>query len=230
MKDYSRLQGQAKIDAMLSDYKRMAKSADQKLRRLEKLSQQQGYQQVLRYAYAEAMNALQSFGGAKRFDTKPPMTEKGNIDLRQLKRKMNAIEQFMEKPTSNKRGIEATYNKRSQTIKERYGVELTPDETKSFYESALWTKLNSRFGSKTAMKIIAKVQENIDDLKALMDKSKSSHQSIPNLVEKIKKNPKYYSKDLQEIATDTLYNKNLDPEIYEFMSKNRKDFSTLFWD
>lgn len=212
----------------LTDWQKTMKSADQKLRRIEKLAENEGYKQILNYAYAEAMNALKSYGGGKRFDTAIPLTADGHIDIRKAKRKMNVAQQFMDKPTSTKRGIEKVYNTRTETIKKKYGVALSPSQTKAFYDSALWKKLDTKFGSKTALKVIGKIQGNREDVLKLIKKSNETHQSIPNLVEKIQKNPQYYSKDLGGLVNGTLYNDILDDDIYDFMSKNKKQLLNMF--
>ena len=59
----------------LDYYTRLAKQADQRLVRLEKLSNEPGFENVKKYAYAAAMRDIESYGGAgkkMRFNTKPP--------------------------------------------------------------------------------------------------------------------------------------------------------------
>ena len=53
-------------------YKRLAKTADQRLVRLEQLSTQKGYENVTAYAYARAQYDIGRYTSGHRFNTKPP--------------------------------------------------------------------------------------------------------------------------------------------------------------
>lgn len=99
-------------------YKRIAKVADQRLVRLEALSQVEGYQGAAQWAYQRAMYDIEKWGYSKkrRFNTKPP------ADVNQLKAKINDIQAFLESPTSTKAGINAVYKKRAETFNANYGT------------------------------------------------------------------------------------------------------------
>ena len=95
-------------------YHRIAKVADQRLNRLEKLSQEKGFEGVTEYAYRNAQKALDVWGG-NRFNTKMP--ESANL----RNEKIADMIHFIESKTSTKGGIVNTYEKRAKTLSEKYG-------------------------------------------------------------------------------------------------------------
>ena len=220
MKDYN-----GDIDAMLADYKRMAKSADQKLRRLEKLAEQPNFKNATRWAYAEAMQDLKRWQTDNqrklRFDTPAPMKKDGSVNVTALKQKMRDIESFMEKPTSTKRGIEKSYIDRANTINKIYGTTYVWTDMTTLYNSKAWEKLATSFGSDTAMKAIGSISKKKDEILTLINNAKRKHVSIPTLIKKINK------QDNPQIDTK-LVNKNIDAQIWSIISKDKKVFESLF--
>lgn len=136
-------------------YKRLAKAADKRMDRLEQYSKEEGFSTAKQWAYAKAMSDIKKWGTEKsrRFFTKPPQ------DHEKFLAKINDIRTFLESPTSTKEGIKNVYIKRVNTINERYGTQFTWDQFAKFVlsgQAALW---DSKFGSKTALKAIARIQK-----------------------------------------------------------------------
>lgn len=98
-------------------YKRLAKVADQRLIRLQELSEQENFKGVERFAYAKAQKALDVWGGT-RFNIKMP--ESPNL----RNEKIADMIHFLESPTSTKSGIVDIYQRRANTIKEKYGIDM----------------------------------------------------------------------------------------------------------
>lgn len=136
-------------------YRRLAKVADQRLVRLEKLSKQKDFRGVKKMAYGRAMADLEIFGG-KRFNTAPPQ------DRRLFKEKIMAMRYFIESPTSTKRGIIETYSERAKALNKKYGTDFTWQDLASFFGSGKADKMmNGRgesYGSKTVIKAIGRIQ------------------------------------------------------------------------
>lgn len=111
-------------------YKRLAKVADQRLLSLEAYQHDVGFEGVLTYAYARALEDIKTYSGegAKRFNTKAPENKKT------LERKVNDILRFLNSPTSTKRGVEAVYKKRAAKINENYGTNFSWQELGRFFE------------------------------------------------------------------------------------------------
>lgn len=141
-------------------YKRLAKAADRRLRRLEELSKQPEFKKVKKYAYAVAMRDIQSFTpGKKTFDIKAPEDE------RLFKEKIAAMQHFLELPTSTKAGIVEVYQKRTDTINKTYGTNFTWQELADYFNKGYSDKVAKQVGgSKTALYAIGKIQRTEEDL------------------------------------------------------------------
>lgn len=152
-------------DDLLKQYKKKAKLADQYMRRLEKLSaSDKAYKGVKNYAYARARHDIETWSGkgARRFDTKAP--EK----LQSLRAKLRDIERFLQSPTSTKRGIDQIYNKRAQTMKERYGVSGNWEDMVKYYNRGLNEKMDKAYGSRTALRAVGRIQQNSKAIRKAM--------------------------------------------------------------
>jgi len=128
-------------------YRRLAKASDQRLKRLEQLSEQPDFKRVKKYAYSVAMNDIQSFNkGATRFNIKPPEDE------RLFKEKLAAMRHFLELPTSTKAGIIETYQKRVETFNKTYGTDFTWQDLADYFNKGYADKVAKQVGgSKTAL-------------------------------------------------------------------------------
>ena len=105
---------QKKGESEMHYYRRLAKTADERLVRLESYKHDKGFAGVEKMAYGRAMEDLKMFGGGTRFNTKPPE------DRRQFREKIMAMRYFLQSPTSTKQGIIETYKKRADSINKTY--------------------------------------------------------------------------------------------------------------
>ena len=143
-------------------YRRLAKVADQRLVRLEKLAQQEGFAGVTNYAYQRAMRDIEQWQGAvlvkkPRFNTKPP------ANVNQLKAKINDIRTFLGAETSTKSGIMRIYVKRANSINEKYGTNLTWEDLYDFYGKNKDADLNNKYASKTIIQAIGVIQKKLGE-------------------------------------------------------------------
>lgn len=163
----------ATYNELVTEYRKLAKRADQRLVRLEKASTQEHYKGVLSYSYARAQRDIAAWDGDKkkekgRFNTKPPK------NVKQLQAKINDIKQFLESPTSTKKGITDVYKKRAKTTNARYGTDFTWQDLANYYESEKSSKLDSQYGSKTLIKalgVVKKVGNEPEDIKQAVEKN-----------------------------------------------------------
>lgn len=171
-------------------YRRLAKSADQRLVRLEKYSNDKYFKTATDWAYSSAMRDIHTWNGqaASRFNTAPPS------DPEKLVAKINDIKKFLSSPTSTKSGIKNTYIKKANTINERYGTDFTWDQLASYYDKKINEKWDAKFGSKTALIAIGRINEkakklgkDIEDVTAADFKGDKSLIGI-KLVENLGKN------------------------------------------
>lgn len=153
-------------------YHRLAKVADRRLRELEALAGQEGYDNVLKWSYANAMYDLKAqFGeNINRFDKVLPKNKTGDINQEKYMARINAVKRFLNSASSTKRNIDIIYKSRANTLNERYGTSFTWESIGKYFDSGLHKKLDRLFGSKTAMKVYANLQkQNVDIKKAVKD-------------------------------------------------------------
>ena len=156
-------------------YKRLAKAADQLLVRLENYSDQPYYKTAMKWAYRRAEKDIQKWDKKAgrdysdfRFNRDMPVNEE------ELRSKISDIRQFIEAPTSTKQGITSVYKKRADTINQKYGTNWSWEDVAKFYESEEAKYWNEKYGSKTALRVIATIQKNKkvlqDDMKKVKEK------------------------------------------------------------
>ena len=210
--------------ALVKEYRKLAKRADQRLVRLERYAQQPKYSNVTQFAYKKAMRDIRSWSGenATRFNTKPPS------HISKLQAKINDIKAFLGsasstiKPTPdnvvrNDRGeivgggIDLTYQKRADTLNARYGTDVTWENVGSLFESTLYRKISKKYDSKTAVRVIGQLQKNDADIKTAIEKHKpisininfinDSGEKKPDkiLEEQVNKTLRYYKKDISSL-------------------------------
>ena len=144
-------------------YRRLAKTADQRLVRLEKLSGEPGYENAWKWAYKNAQRDIAKWGGDKRFNTTPPE------DPRQLKAKINDIKAFLGAKTSTKSGITEVYKKRANTWNKKYGTDISWEDLAEYYSKELNKKIERDMASDVANKAIAVIRSNLKEGKTLDD-------------------------------------------------------------
>ena len=139
------------------EFERLAKRADMRLLRLE----QKGLQGTA--AYKSAMRMISSYkAGGTRFR----VSLKG-LTKAQVASRLNKVRTFLSEKTSTTTGRKQLADQTCETIKDKYGLDLTPDQLEAVFEGALWQKLNTRFDSKTAAKIIGVIQKHKGNMKAV---------------------------------------------------------------
>lgn len=140
-------------------YRRIAKVADQRLVRLERLADQSGYGNADQWAYKKAMRDIVTWSGdsASRFNTKPPE------NIKQLQAKINDIKSFLGAPSSTKSGITKVYQTRANTINEKYSTNFSIGDIENLFSSSFWKKVDAKkIDSDTVMKAIGYITERIE--------------------------------------------------------------------
>lgn len=167
-------------DDLLKEYRRLAKKADQRLVRLEAYQHDKGFKTATKWAYSTAMKDIKRYSGpnARRFNTKPPE----NINT--LKAKIQDIRSFIDSPSSTKKGIVSVYKKKADTINKKYGTKFTWEDLANYYLSGTAEKLDSKYGSKTALESIGEIQKlrkkEVDLIQDSADKYKVVDDNIVN--------------------------------------------------
>lgn len=190
-------------DDLVKEYRKLAKRADQRLVRLEKLSTQKDFKQVKQWAYKNAVTDALEWGAnpeKPRFNIKPPSSTIS------LKAKIQDIKNFLEKPTSTKAGIISVYDKKARTLNEKYaeyGLNLTWSDVGTFFESALYKKLAKKYSSGTVIKAIATLKQNEAEVLKDFQQHKSSHVKTEDndmiIDDAIKRMTSYYKSDVRKL-------------------------------
>ena len=146
-------------ESLQTYYRRIAKVADQRLLRLERLADEDGYKNADQWAYKRAMRDIASWSGedATRFNTKPPE------NIRQLQAKINDIKSFLGAPSSTKSGISKVYQTRANSLNKNYGTRFTTADLEDLFSSSLWKKVDAKkYDSDTVMKAIGYIGHTIE--------------------------------------------------------------------
>ena len=136
-------------------YKRLAKSVDRRLTRLQDASKKQFYEHATDYAYEWAMNELHRINGsaARHFETKPPKHAQKREAM------INIMKKFLTMESSTPGGITAMYKKRANTVNKKYGTNFSWQELNQFFEEEKNVAWLNKYGSKTVMKSIGQIQK-----------------------------------------------------------------------
>ena len=167
-------------------YTRLAKQADQRLVRLEKLSTEPGYENITKWAYAQAQHDIKALFGEDRtrFNVRPRKLKSGQFSEKQMQAAISSMKQFLLSPTSTKSGINKVYGERAKTINERYGTDFDWKELAQFFENTMDTLLDLQYGSKTKMRAIGTIQrhqwKSVDDINDYVEYAKSHNMKVPD--------------------------------------------------
>ena len=154
-------------------YKRLAKYADERMRKIEKSA----IPHAKDYAYRVATKDISRYrtgskrtGGKYRWD----VSTKG-MSYQTLVGKINAIKKFMNSETSTERGIKAGYKRRVDKINAKFGTDYTGEQLALFFRSTYWKKMiASGFSSSEIMEFVTVLKRNgiqtKDVFKDLVDK------------------------------------------------------------
>ena len=165
-------------DELEKVYRTLAKSADQRLVRLEKYSQEEGYENIKEWAYARAMHDIKQWSGkeADRFNTKPPASKTDLLS------KIQDIRTFLESKTSTKQGITSVYKKRADSLNKTMRADYGDDwedvnwkDMAQYFDSALYKKLNEKYGSDLIMLVMSTVKKDRKKIAEDIKQNKDIH-------------------------------------------------------
>ena len=159
-------------------YRTLAKSADQRLVRLEKYKDQEDYGNAMQWAYKRAMRDIRAWGGedATRFNIKAPDSISG------LQAKIEDIKTFLKSQSSTKKGLAQINQKRVDKINKLYQTDFTVKDIKNFFESNLWKELSedASYGSTNAARVIGQIRKNKKAVVKAIEKSKKAILQVPD--------------------------------------------------
>lgn len=212
---------QAEWRAIQKESRTLAKRANQRLVRLERYSQREGLSGIKEFAYKKAEAYIkatygESKSGKARFKEHVKLYDvsdgtklltgdellKKNIQIQ--KYRIKHMKEFLESETSTlgqsragkkTKGIKKVYAGRAATISkkflEKYGLSVSEEGLKRFFESKKQAKLEKMFGSKGMFVIAAVMQkENLKANKRDLEKYFKSHIDL-------KEHPELSSEDIK---------------------------------
>lgn len=170
-----------KFEELMREYRRLAKRADQRLVRIERYAGQReaikgekaipGMEKLTSYAYRKALWDIKKWSGAeaKRFNTAPPN------NTNQLKAKIADIRNFLESDTSRVTTTRNIYQKRVDTINEKYGTSFTWEQFGEFMNSKLYEKLSNTYYLAEILRAFGVIQQNKKQIKDALTNRQPVH-------------------------------------------------------
>lgn len=161
-------------EELIKDYKRLAKSADARLRALEAAQYKKGFDAITQYAYKRAMKDI-GRGAHGRFDVNVK-----NMTYNQIVGKMNDVRRFYQSPTSTITGTRQVYIANAEKFNEAHNTNFTWQQLQVLFDkdTGLYEKItnsDSKLGSPRIVRAIAMMQNNKKEvLNAIKDNTKAN--------------------------------------------------------
>lgn len=176
-------------EELVKDYRTLAKAADQRLVRLEKYVQEEGFGHATDYAYRRALHDIEAWGGGTRWNRRPPES------MSKLKAKMQDIKTFLMADTSTKGGLRTVEQRRADTLNAKFGTNFTPAEISKFFDSKLRKKMEDKvLDSNTMVKTIAVMRRNKS---VILQKGKSRKKKLEEISQAERER---FKKDVKEAS------------------------------
>lgn len=184
-------------------YRTLAKSADQRLVRLEKYSKEKDFKTATQWAYNRAMHDIEQWSGseANRFNTKPPASKTALLS------KIKDIENFLESETSTKKGIVSVYKRKADSLNKSMKREnpdwtdVTWQDMAQYFQSSLYDKIDKQYGSKTKMMVMSTLKKKQKEIAEDIKNKKDVHIKVDDEEVQVKLNDIFntYSKETLEL-------------------------------
>lgn len=168
-------------EGLVAVYRTLAKTADQRLVRLEQAAERGGennpYANVKEWAYRRGMRDIAEWSGADatRFNVAPPE------QLVDLEAKIEDIKTFLSLKTSTIAGIKETFKDRADTLNKQYpGLNFKWNDMAEFFESDLAEEMDKNYGSQTKFLVLAELRKNKEKILSGIEKSKKINIKVPD--------------------------------------------------
>jgi len=143
-------------ETMKRELKKLSVEADKKLRKLEKLSQKKGYENVKEFAYRRAMKDIRYWSDGNKRSFKSMM----NTDnINSLQGQINAVKRFLDAPTSAKKSIDELFKRRADSLNEHYGTNFEWQDLANVFDRADENNYYQR-GAKSYLKAVSYLKDN----------------------------------------------------------------------
>ena len=163
------------IDAFkseLREFRILAKRADERLRQIkDNYSKRKGFENMINWAYKKAMRDIKHWSGD---DATTFNQGASKLSLSQLRAKKHDVEEFLKSPTSAIKTTIDLYQRRADTINEKYGTNFTWEELGTVFED----KEQNEFYEKGAISYLQAVSYMKDNEEALLQSLEDGSRQI----------------------------------------------------
>lgn len=153
------------IDAFkseLKEFQKLAKRADERLRQIrDNYSKRKGFENMINWAYKKAMRDIKHWSGN---DATTFNRGASKLSLNQLRAKKHDVEEFLNAPTSLISSTVDLYQRRADTLNQRYGTNFSWEELGTVFED----KENNDFYQKGGISYVEAVGYMKDNEQALL--------------------------------------------------------------
>ena len=182
---YKKYKSTQKARARLEEqYKSFVRKTNSRLKALENLSQESGYENIKQFAYSKAMMDIQNFFGE---DKKRFASATSKLSNRQLEARINSMLEFLNSPSSTKKGIDRVWSSRESSIVKKYGISW--DKALDVFERGIIKKYGNQLNSDLIMRVISAQEDDkkgLDNfLKEVTDKDYRVKKSPESLIKYI---------------------------------------------
>lgn len=192
-------------DDLVRELKSLAKKADQRMLRLERLEGQRGFEHVTSFSYSKAAAEIERFSGTLKEGQKPRWNRATPKTKQEVQAKIAAIQRFLGSETSTKTGVKRGYQRRARTLKSEYGVDVPWQDLGKFFESPAYQKLVSIIpGSKTVVRTLGTLRRNKKAIEDAIEKGKVQNLNISGLDGPMKQRIRDYIQENEGAILDFL--------------------------
>ena len=231
-------------------YRRLAKAVNQRLVRLEKLSYEKGYKNVLKWSYSYIQREINYYSGKNkkipqtsrqltymkkagqtpgRFSETLPKVDT-QMDLNRLEGKIARMQEFLDRPTSTPGTIKDVYKRRVETLNEHFNMDFKWQDLANFFESDAYKEFsNQHSGNYDSATILTfkRTVDSMDDatedaIRETVDKFQNASEA--ELVKALKENSEIHFDVLDEKGNADEVAANF---IYKELAKNGLTFLDL---
>lgn len=231
-------------------YRRLAKVVNQRLVRLEKLSKEKGYKNVLKWSYNYIQREINYYNGKQnkiaktsrqltymkkagitpgRFsETLPKISSQ--MEMNRLEGKIARMQEFLDRPTSTPGTIRDVYKRRVDSLNQNWNMDFKWQDLANFFESDAYKEFsNQHQGNYDSATILTfkRTVDSMDDatedaIKETIDKYQNA--SEEDLVKALKENSKIHFDVVDENGNEDEVAENF---IYKELAKNGLTFLDL---
>ena len=139
------------------EYKKLADRANHRLAELEKLSKNPEYENVLSYAYKVAAKQTSQYNSRIKSEKVRYRVPK---NTNQLEAALNDVKDFLNMPTSTKKGINKVYKEGAENFNKSFGTNFTWQEVANFTEKVDFEDLKKTYGSPVLVMVIRSMKSH----------------------------------------------------------------------